>query len=299
MKLFKNNGSRYLDIVLEASKSERLPAEKIVSFPQNLPARGGRKWKLSWFREKNGPITSPLGRLSLLMDLKKICGSGQEGNLTPGASVAFWHVPGGRETVVQMSKFEVRQQESRTSVLGFQRVVFRSEDRKGYTKDLFVECRTASNGGVRPVRSLRAPREQQMRRRKKRRHGSPALFGDSWVEKVMRCSTWKSQYSKKRAEEKEGRIPLHGGEMDTEGLSEELQELLRYRHDGTCEVLKWVSDVQWHSFRGLAKVCKNGGLGNENMPEWTRKSIASIWKQVLAEAETRNTDVQSIMQKKH
>ena len=76
-----------------------------------------------------------------------------------------------------------------------------------------------------------------------------------------------------------------------------MQELLRYGDDGTVEVRKWVSDIQWNSFHGWAKVCREGELENEDMPEWTRKAVARICQDVLADVETRNTHVNSTMWK--
>ena len=35
------------------------------------------------------------------------------------------------------------------------------------------------------------------------------------------------------------------------------------RDDGTPKVHKWVSDIQWNSFHGLAIVCKEGKLEND------------------------------------
>ena len=39
---------------------------------------------------------------------------------------------------------------------------------------------------------------------------------------------------------------LSGGVLDTECLDEDVQELFRYKGDGTVEVHRWVNDVQWY-----------------------------------------------------
>ena len=77
---------------------------------------------------------------------------------------------------------------------------------------------------------------------------------------------------KKRKEE----LVLNGSDLGTEELSEDVQELLRYRDPGTDEVRK-VSDIQGDTIQGMAKVCKEGETENEDMPTWTKKAIGKTW----------------------
>ena len=78
--------------------------------------------------------------------------------------------------------------------------------------------------------------------------------GNGWIEPNKRArGSVKSQDRKKRIGEKK-ELVLSGRDSDTEDLSKDMQELLRYRDDGTLEVHKWISDVQWNDFQGLASV---------------------------------------------
>ena len=45
---------------------------------------------------------------------------------------------------------------------------------------------------------------------------------------------------------------LSGGESDTDGLG--------------VEVHRWINDVEWNFFHGLAKVCNDGELEKEDVP---------------------------------
>ena len=87
-----------------------------------------------------------------------------------------------------------------------------------------------------------------------------------------------TQILKRGLEKRKVALVLSGGELDTEGLSEDVKELFRYKDDGPVEVRKWISDVQWKCFHGVANVCKDGELENEDMPAWTRRVIARIWQ---------------------
>ena len=88
------------------------------------------------------------------------------------------------------------------------------------------------------------------------------------------------------------------GELDTEDLDEDVQELFfRYKDDGTIEVHRWISDIQWNFCRCPAKVCKHGELEKEDMPVWTRKAIGRIWQQVLEDVEASNVYTKSIIWK--
>ena len=41
-------------------------------------------------------------------------------------------------------------------------------------------------------------------------------------------------------------------------------------------VHKWITDARHNAFKGMAKVCWDGGLEDEDMPHWTRKVIGEI-----------------------
>ena len=43
--------------------------------------------------------------------------------------------------------------------------------------------------------------------------------------------------------------------LDTEGLEQHGEELFRCKDDGTVQVRKWITDVQYVAFQGLAKAC--------------------------------------------
>ena len=49
-------------------------------------------------------------------------------------------------------------------------------------------------------------------------------------------------------------LVLTGSDLGTEELIEDVK--LTYRDDGAVEVHKWVSEILWDSFQGMAKVCK-------------------------------------------
>ena len=63
---------------------------------------------------------------------------------------------------------------------------------------------------------------------------------------------------------------VSGGVWDTEVLEEDVQELFRCEDDRTVVVRKWVTDVRISAFKGVAKVCGDGDLEDDNMPPWTR-----------------------------
>ena len=47
---------------------------------------------------------------------------------------------------------------------------------------------------------------------------------------------------------------LSGGVLDTDGLDADVQGLFRCKDGGTVEVHRWINDVQWNAFRGIASV---------------------------------------------
>ena len=62
------------------------------------------------------------------------------------------------------------------------------------------------------------------------------LLGDCWIQTVMRRTHM--EVTKDRARELKERkdaLVLSGGELDTEGLDEDVQEPFRYEDDGTVE----------------------------------------------------------------
>ena len=65
-----------------------------------------------------------------------------------------------------------------------------------------------------------------------------------------------------------------GGALDTEGLEENVQELLRYKEDGTVEVHKWVTEIPYDAFKGMAKGCKEHILEEEGLPTGQRQLSA-------------------------
>ena len=104
-----------------------------------------------------------------------------------------------------------------------------------------------------------------------------------------------TQILKRGLKKRKVALVLSGGELDTEGLSEDVKELFRYKDDGTVEVRKWMSDVRWNYFHGVANVCKDVELEKEDMPAWTRRVTARIWQDVLEDVEANNAFTKGIM----
>ena len=84
-------------------------------------------------------------------------------------------------------------------------------------------------------------------------------FGDCWIEAVVRRTCFEvTKDLKRELKRRKKELVLNGEELDTDDQSEEMQELLRHRDDGTVEVRKRVIGVQGNSFHGMAKVRKEG-----------------------------------------
>ena len=63
-------------------------------------------------------------------------------------------------------------------------------------------------------------------------------------------------------------------------------------------VHKWFTEDQCDALKGLAKVCREDGLEDEDLSQWTKKVTGNIiWKQVLEDVEVRNVFTQNIMWK--
>ena len=86
---------------------------------------------------------------------------------------------------------------------------------------------------------------------------------------------------------------VSGGVLYTEGLEENVQGLFCYEDDGTV-FRKRITAVRYLSFKGMAKVCRGGGLEDENMPQWSEKVIGQICNQVLGDVEARNVHTTNI-----
>ena len=103
-------------------------------------------------------------------------------------------------------------------------------------------------------------------------------FGDCWIDQVMLRkyieATKELQGDLKSRKEA---LVVSGGALDTERLEEDVQELFRYKDDGTV-VHKWITDVQCDAFHGMAKVCGEDGLEDANMPQWTKNVLGKYWK---------------------
>ena len=57
-------------------------------------------------------------------------------------------------------------------------------------------------------------------------------------------------------------------------LDEDMQELSLYKDDGTVQVHRWINDVQWNAFRGIAKKCAE-------TVNWGKK-ICQLGRKILA-----------------
>ena len=51
------------------------------------------------------------------------------------------------------------------------------------------------------------------------------------------------------------------------------QALLNYKDDGTVVVHKSITNVLVNAFKGMAKVCRDGVLEDEDMSQWTRGQL--------------------------
>ena len=58
---------------------------------------------------------------------------------------------------------------------------------------------------------------------------------------------------KRELKKRKEALVLSGGELDTEGVSEDVKELFSYKDDRALEVHKWINGVQWNYFHGPAK----------------------------------------------
>ena len=72
----------------------------------------------------------------------------------------------------------------------------------------------------------------------------------------------------RRFKTKKEKPAVSGGALDTEGLEENVQELYRYKDHGTAVVLQ-ITDVRYSAFKGMAKVCRDVGLEDEDIPQRT------------------------------
>ena len=127
----------------------------------------------------------------------------------------------------------------------------------------------------------------------KRKYGSPVVRRLLDRSDDAQKSTGKSQRTQMKRRKEE--LVVNGGCLDIENESEAVQWLLRYRHDGTVEVHKWVSEIRWKSLQELAFVCKEGSLENEDMPRWTKKANTKLWQEVLNDVGRGNAFTKSIM----
>ena len=59
------------------------------------------------------------------------------------------------------------------------------------------------------------------------------------------------------------------------------------------EVNQLVTEVLHGAFRGLAAACKEARRAHEELPAWTKKTLAKIWNQASADHEPRNDIMRS------
>ena len=86
-----------------------------------------------------------------------------------------------------------------------------------------------------------------------------------------------------------------GGALDTEGLEEGVQNLFRYKEEGTVEVHKWITELPYDALQDMTKVCKENQLEEEELLQWTKKVIRKIWIKALDDEEERNVYIKSVM----
>ena len=54
---------------------------------------------------------------------------------------------------------------------------------------------------------------------------------------------------------------------------------MRIEADGTVVVHKWTTDVRFNDCKDMAKVCTDGDMEDEDMPQRTRQVIEELWNQ--------------------
>ena len=98
-------------------------------------------------------------------------------------------------------------------------------------------------------------------------------FGSCWIETVMRRKYMEvTRDMTRELKKRKDALVRSGGVWTQKAFDEDVQELFRYKDDGTVEVHRCINDVQWNAFRGLATVCRDGELGKEDVPAWTRNA---------------------------
>ena len=120
-----------------------------------------------------------------------------------------------------------------------------SEDGFGCTRDVGDECWTELGTGS--IHGKGADDQAQ-----KRRH-----LGDCGIEhapqrKCIEATKELNEYVERRKET----LVDSGGALDADGLEEDVQELFIYGGDGTAVVRKWITDVRFNAFKGMAQVCR-------------------------------------------
>ena len=98
-----------------------------------------------------------------------------------------------------------------------------------------------------------------------KRSAPEAPIRDCWIEQVTRRkyvdgTEELKNYLKRRKEA----LVVPGGALDTERF-EDVQKLLRYKEDGTVQVHKWITEVPYDAFKGLAKACKEDRLEEKDL----------------------------------
>ena len=77
-----------------------------------------------------------------------------------------------------------------------------------------------------------------------------------------------SQELKEDLRKRKEALVVSGGALDTEGLEEDVREKFRCKDDGTKVVHRLIPDVRYNAFKGMAKVCRYGGLEAEDVAQW-------------------------------
>ena len=58
---------------------------------------------------------------------------------------------------------------------------------------------------------------------------------------------------------------------------------------------KWITEVPYDVFKGIAKLCEENTWEEKDLPQWTRGVIDKIWSQVLKDVEARNVFIKSVV----
>ena len=124
--------------------------------------------------------------------------------------------------------------------------------------------------------------------RRKRGGVQSQLIGDCWIEQVMHRKYMEAakelEVDLKKSMET---LVLSRGTLDTQEWKKMSKLLFRYKGDGTVEVHKWITEISFDAYKSMTKLCRDNGLEEEHLPQWTKNVIGNMRDQVLEDVEAR------------